>query len=57
MNLLSILAQQGPAETNNFFIAGYAVFFTVSALYLVSYFIRFHNLKKDIALLEELDDE
>ena len=57
MNFLSILAQQGPAETTGYFVAGYVVFFAVSALYLISIIMRFNNLKKDITLLEELDEE
>ena len=56
MNPLFIVAQQGPAETTGYFIAGYVVFFSVSALYLVSLIFRFSNLKKDITLLEELDE-
>ena len=57
MNFLSTLLQQGPAETTGYFIAGYAVFFIVSTLYLASYFLRFSNLKKDLSLLEELEEE
>ncbi len=55
MDLLSILMQ--PADTWNYFVAGYAVCFGVMGLYLVSYFVRFRNLNRELALLEELDSE
>jgi hypothetical protein len=57
MNLLSIFAQQGPAETTSYFIAGYVIFFSVMLIYLASYFVRFRNLKQDIALLEDLESD
>jgi hypothetical protein len=36
-----------------YMLAGYAVIFTVLALYLVSLFIRWRNLKRDLQLLKE----
>jgi len=57
MDLLSVWMQNGPAETNNYFIAGYAIFFTVMGLYLVSFYVRNRNLKQEYALLEELESE
>ena len=57
MDLLSIWMQNGPAETTNYFIAGYAIFFTVMALYLVSFYVRNRNLRREYALLEELESE
>jgi hypothetical protein len=55
MDLLSILMQ--PADTWNYFLLGYAVFFGVIGLYVISYFVRNRNLKKELELLEELDRE
>jgi hypothetical protein len=55
MTLLSLL--HVPADTTNYYIAGYAVFFTVMTLYLASMFIRNRNLKKEYDLLVELDQE
>ncbi len=49
--------QQAPTDTVKYFIAGYAVFFSVMTLYLVSLFVRFKNLRQDLALLEELEGE
>jgi len=53
MNILLNLIQSGPAETTNYFIAGYVVFFTVMGLYLLSLYLRTRNLKQELALLEE----
>ena len=55
MDLLSILMQ--PADTWNYFLLGYGIFFGVMAVYLVSYFVRFRNLNQEYALLQELDNE
>jgi hypothetical protein len=44
-----------PANTNGYFIAGYAIFFVIMSIYLASLFIRNHNLKQEYALLVELD--
>ena len=58
MEILSILMQNsGPAETTNYFIAGYVIFFTVLALYLGSLFLRNRNLKQEYALLQSLESE
>jgi hypothetical protein len=48
------LLQEGPAQTANYFIAGYFVIFGVMALYLVSLIIRRRNLKADLETLEEM---
>ena len=55
MDLFSILMQ--PADTWNYFVMGYTVCFGVMGLYVASYFVRFRNLKRELALLEELDSE
>jgi hypothetical protein len=36
-------------------IAGYAVIFGVMLIYLLSLFIRHHNLKRDMEALKELE--
>jgi uncharacterized membrane protein YciS (DUF1049 family) len=53
MNLLSLLPQAGPAETTDYFIAGYVIFFIVMGLYLLSLYIRQRNLKRELAMLED----
>ena len=55
MELLSIL--MAPADTWNYFLMGYAVCFGVMGLYVLSYFVRFRNLNRELILLEELDSE
>ena len=45
----------GPANTLNYYILGYAVFFSVSLVYLASLFLRNRNLKQDMQTLEELE--
>lgn len=49
------LLQQGPANTMNYMIAGYAVIFGVMLLYLASLVIRQRNLRQDMELLEDLE--
>jgi hypothetical protein len=50
------LLQEGPAQTTNYFIAGYAVIFGAMALYLVSLFIRQRNLMRDLETLQDLQE-
>ncbi len=42
-------------DTSAYMIGGYAVFFIVSAMYLVSMYIRNRNLARDLEMLQELD--
>jgi hypothetical protein len=37
-------------------IAGYAVFFGVTIIYLLSLYTRWKNLQRDLETLEELDE-
>jgi hypothetical protein len=55
--LFSILLQEGPADTTDFMIAGYAVIFGVMLIYLISLFVRQRNLNKDLEVLEEIQGE
>ncbi|MEJ2262998.1 MAG: hypothetical protein P8X95_06105 [Anaerolineales bacterium] len=55
--LLSLLLQDGPAETTNFMIAGYAVIFGVMLIYLVSLNVRRRNLRQDLEMLQELENK
>lgn len=52
-----LFLQEGPAETTNYMIAGYAVIFGVMLVYLASLYIRFRNLRQDLELLQDLDDK
>jgi hypothetical protein len=42
-------------DTSAYMIGGYAVFFIVSAIYLLSLIIRNRNLQRDLEMLEELE--
>ena len=46
-----------PADTWNYFLMGYLIFFGVMGLYVASYFVRFRNLKRELALLEALESD
>ncbi len=48
---------QGPADTLNYMIAGYAVIFTIMIIYLASLVIRWRNLRQDKEMLEHLEEE
>jgi hypothetical protein len=50
-----MLFQEGPVNTLNYMIAGYAVFFTVMTAYLASLIMRFRNLKQDLDVLKEIE--
>lgn len=54
--MLMILLQATP-DTTSYMIAGYAVFFSVMLIYLVSFFVRFKNLKADLEVLQEIESE
>jgi hypothetical protein len=50
-----MLFQQGPADTVNYMIMGFAVILGTMALYIVSLIVRFQNLGKDQAVLDEIE--
>ena len=47
---------QSTIDTSNYMIAGYAIFFAVSAIYLISLAARWKNLQRDLKTLEEMDE-
>ncbi|MCB0103877.1 MAG: hypothetical protein KDD74_17650 [Anaerolineales bacterium] len=47
----------GPANTDNYMIAGYVVSFVTMGLYLLSMYIRTRNLKRDLETYESMDNE
>ncbi|MBC8331715.1 MAG: hypothetical protein H8E28_07015 [Anaerolineae bacterium] len=42
-------------DTFTYMIAGYAVLAVVLGVYLASFFTRFRSLKKDLELLQEIE--
>ena len=55
MDLFKLLL--ATANTTNYYIAGYVVFFLVMTLYLASLVIRYRNLKQEFDLLNDLSSE
>ena len=51
-----MLLQQGPADTVNYMIMGFSVILGTMTLYIVSLFVRVQNLRKDQAVLDEIDE-
>ena len=44
-------------DTSAYMIGGYAVFFIVSAIYLISLIVRHRSLQRDMETLENLESE
>ena len=44
-----------PANTLNYMIAGFVVFFSITAIYLVSLVLRWRAVRRDLELLESLE--
>ncbi len=53
--MLTSILQQAPAETTRYMVAGYSVIFSVIFLYIVSLIVRRRNLKRDLAILDEME--
>jgi hypothetical protein len=49
--------QEATPDTSGYMIAGYAVAFTVMGIYLLSFYLRTRNLKRDLEILETLKPE
>jgi hypothetical protein len=52
-----MLFQPPPAETFDFMVLGFGVILGSMALFLVSLAVRYRNLKRDLALLQEKEAE
>ncbi len=52
-----MMFQEGPADTVNYMIAGYAVILGTIGLYIASLIMRFRSLRQDEALLDEIEAE
>jgi hypothetical protein len=46
-----------PPDTSQYMIAGYAIAFGVMFIYVASLFIRYRNLKRDMSMFEEMDQD
>lgn len=47
----------GPANTDNYMIAGYIVSFVTMGIYLLSMYLRTRNLKRDLETYESMEAE
>ena len=53
---IGMLLQNGPADTMNFMILGFTVILGTMGLFILSLILRFQNLRKDQAVLDEIED-
>ncbi len=44
-------------DTTNFMLAGYAVIFSVMAIYIASLILRWRNLQRDLIILQEMQEK
>jgi CcmD family protein len=56
MYILTLL-QEGPAETTNYMISGYAVIFGAIFLYIASLYLRRRNLQQDLETMKDWQEE
>lgn len=54
---LTPLAQTQPPATGNFLVLGLVVFFGLLVLFLLTVWVRFRNLRRDEAALEQISRE
>ena len=52
-----MLFLQSTPDTTAYMVAGYVMIFGVMAIYLTSFFVRARNLKRDLEILSEVDDQ
>ena len=52
-----LLLQDVPANTTAYFIAGYAVIFSVMALYILSIYLRYRNASQELDILVDLEEK
>ena len=46
-----------PPDTSAYMIAGYIIFFVVTAIYVASLFVRTNNLSRDLETLKDVQEE
>ena len=55
MEIFGTVLQEAPAETFNYMLFGFVVILGSIGLYLVSLINRYRNLRRDMALLDEIN--
>jgi hypothetical protein len=48
--------QPPPPDNSGYMIAGYAVIFGIMVIYVASLFLRQRSMKRDLEILEKLED-
>jgi hypothetical protein len=51
-----MLFQEATADTFNFMVLGFGVILGAMALFVLSFFVRFRNLRRDLEYLEETEE-
>ena len=49
--------QDAPPDTSRYMIAGYVIFFLISAIYVLSLIVRRRNLDQDLKTLQSMEAE
>ncbi len=49
--------QEGPPDTTLYMLLGYGVIFAVILVYVISLMVRARNVDRDMALLEDMEEE
>jgi hypothetical protein len=52
-----MLFQETPADTFNFMVLGFGVILGSMGLFVISLFVRFRNLRRDLEYLKETEGE
>jgi hypothetical protein len=52
-----MLFQDAPADTFNFMVLGFSVILGSIGLFVISLFVRFRNLRRDLEYLKETEGE
>ncbi|MGA9533899.1 MAG: hypothetical protein WBR18_14360 [Anaerolineales bacterium] len=52
-----MLIQQGPADTFNYMLMGFAVIVGVMAVYIANIALRFRNMRHDLRVLREIVED
>ncbi len=52
-----MLFQDAPADTFNFMVLGYGVILGSMTLFIISFFVRFRNLRRELEYLEDSEGE
>ncbi len=52
-----MLFQDAPADTFNYMVLGFGVILGLMALFILSFFVRFRNLRRELEYLEETEGE